>query len=226
MVGPVLPNNADKDSLSKQSKIREFEERAERMRKKLAGEDEVPTAKASEPSREEWMMVPPESRLLGDDPLKITARQFLKREHKPQDSSLWTETPADREKRLRGEPKDDDEGSSSRSKRSRRHGSDDDEPTYRSQADIEREEQIRKYNSERRSESLMEAHASKYVKSKAWQKNTNDDKEHDNPSARAFDREKDVLGGRKIDHRQRDELVKQALDLGSKFSRGKKSSFL
>lgn len=72
----------------------------------------------------------------------------------------------------------------------------------------------------------MEAHASKYVKSKAWQKNTNDDKEHDNPSARAFDREKDVLGGRKIDHRQRDELVKQALDLGSKFSRGKKSSFL
>lgn len=83
-----------------------------------------------------------------DDPLKITARQFLKREHKPQDSSLWTETPADREKRLKGQPKDDDydEGSSSRSKRSRRHGSDDDEPTHRPQADIEREEQIRKYN--------------------------------------------------------------------------------
>lgn len=37
MVGPVLPSSADKDSLSKQSKIREFEERAERMRKKLAG---------------------------------------------------------------------------------------------------------------------------------------------------------------------------------------------
>lgn len=70
----------------------------------------------------------------------------------------------------------------------------------------------------------MEAHASKYIKSKAWQKNN--DKEHDNPSARAFDREKDVLGGRKIDHRQRDELVKQSLDLGSKFARGKKSSFL
>lgn len=83
-----------------------------------------------------------------DDPLKVTARKFLKREHKPQDSSLWTETPTDREKRLKGQPKDDDynEGSSSRSKRSRRQGSDDDEPTYRSQADIECEEQIRKYN--------------------------------------------------------------------------------
>jgi hypothetical protein len=71
---------------------------------------------------------------------------------------------------------------------------------------------------------LFDSHANKYVKSKAWQKN--DDKEHDNPSARPFDREKDVLGGRRIDHRQRDELVKQAMDLGSKFSRGKKSAFL
>ncbi|KAF9285450.1 hypothetical protein BGZ74_001490 [Mortierella antarctica] len=159
-------------------------------------------------------MVPPESRLLGDDPLKITARQFLKREHKPKNSSLRTETPADRGKRLRGEPKDNDEAN------------DDDEPTYRSQANIEREVQIRKYNSERRSEWLMEAHAFKYIKSKAWQKDTDDNKEHNNPSARAFDHEKDVLGGRKIDHYQRDELVKQALHLGSKFSRGKKSSFL
>ncbi|KAG0356643.1 hypothetical protein BG005_004431 [Podila minutissima] len=82
MVGPILPSSADKDSLSKQSKIREFEERAERTRKKLAG-----------------------------------------------------------------------------------------------------------------------------------QKNTNDNKEHDNPSVHAFDHEKDVLGGCKIDHRQRDELVKQAMDL-------------
>lgn len=71
---------------------------------------------------------------------------------------------------------------------------------------------------------MFDSHSTSYVKSKAWQKT--DDKEHDNPSARPFDREKDVLGGRRIDHRQRDELVKQAMDLGSKFSRGKKGSFL
>ncbi|KAF9330052.1 hypothetical protein BG006_006959 [Podila minutissima] len=130
MVGPILSSSADKDSLSKQSKIREFKEHAEWTRKKLAGVDEAPTAKASEPSREEWMMVPPESRLLGDNTLKITVCQFLKHEHKPQDSSLRTETPADREKRLRGEPKNDDEDSSLLSKRSRRHGSDNDKPTY------------------------------------------------------------------------------------------------
>ncbi|KAG9327481.1 hypothetical protein KVV02_000430 [Mortierella alpina] len=225
IVGPVLPSELDRDSLSKQSRIQAFEERAERMRKKLADDDEA-AAKDAKPTRAEWMMVPPESKLLGDDPLKITARTFLMREHQPQDASLWTETPADREKRLRDDPQDDGEGSSrGRHKKSKRRGSDDDEPQPRSRADIEREEQIRKYNAEKRSESLLNSHSNKYVKSKAWQKN---DKEHDNPSARPFDREKDVLGvgGRKVDHRQRDELVKNAMDLGSKFSRGKKSAFL
>ncbi|KAG0056129.1 hypothetical protein BGZ83_006224 [Gryganskiella cystojenkinii] len=226
IVGPVLPSNLDREELSKQSRIREFEERSERMRKKLAGEDEKPTEKSKKPVREDWMMVPPESKILGDDPLKITARTFQKREQKPQDSSLWTETPADREKRSRGGPRDEDDEERERHKRSKRRGSDDDDDhhsVYRSRADKEREEQIRKYNAERRSESLMEAHSSSYIKSKAWQ---NNDGKEDNPSARPFDREKDVLGGRKIDHRQRDELVKQASDLGSKFARGKKSSFL
>ncbi|KAF9330051.1 hypothetical protein BG006_006958 [Podila minutissima] len=72
----------------------------------------------------------------------------------------------------------------------------------------------------------MEAHVSKYIKSKAWQKNTNDNNEHDNPSVHAFDHEKDFLGGHKIDHCQCDKLVKQALDLRSKFLHRKKSSFL
>lgn len=81
-----------------------------------------------------------------DDPLKITARTFQKREQAPQDSSLWTETPADREKRLRGEPRDRDEDSDRR-KRSRRGGDDDEQQDYlRSRQDAEREEQIRKYN--------------------------------------------------------------------------------
>lgn len=121
------------------------------------------------------MMVPPESRILGgkyflsvicwqsvlqilsqytndllvlcsiDDPLKITARTFQKREQAPQDSSLWTETPADREKRLRGEPKDRDEDSDRR-KRSKRRGDDEQQDYQRSRQDAEREEQIRKYN--------------------------------------------------------------------------------
>lgn len=81
-----------------------------------------------------------------DDPLKITARTFQKREQAPQDSSLWTETPADREKRLRGEPRDRDEDSDRR-KRSKRRGDDDEQQDYqRSRHDAEREEQIRKYN--------------------------------------------------------------------------------
>ncbi|KAG0326049.1 hypothetical protein BGZ99_010188 [Dissophora globulifera] len=220
IVGPVLPSDLDREALSKQSRIREFEERAERMRKKLnkVDEDDQATFKDTKTAREEWMMVPPESRLLGDDPLKVTARTFQKRELKPQDSSLWTETPGDREKRLRGDPRDGDGESSQRKKSKRR---DDDDDVHRSQEDIDREERIRQYNAKNRSESLFDAHSTKYVKSKAWQKET-----EDNPSARPFDREKDVLGGRRIDHRQRDELVKQASDLGSKFARGKGNSFM
>ena len=82
-----------------------------------------------------------------DDPLKVTARTFQKREQKPQDSSLWTETPADREKRLRG-----DHEESGRHKKSKRL--EEDEPARRSQADIEREEQIRQYNVRNRSDHL------------------------------------------------------------------------
>src|SRR5690606_2422567 len=37
VIGPSLPSNVDKEALSRQSKIQEFEERAERMRRKLAG---------------------------------------------------------------------------------------------------------------------------------------------------------------------------------------------
>ena len=42
----------------------------------------------------------------------------------------------------------------------------------------------------------------------------------DDPSARAFNREKDVAGGLKINHTQRKELMKKAGDFGSRFSSG------
>ena len=42
----------------------------------------------------------------------------------------------------------------------------------------------------------------------------------DDPSARPFDREKDIAGGMKIDHKRRKEMLNRAADFGSKFSGG------
>ena len=42
----------------------------------------------------------------------------------------------------------------------------------------------------------------------------------DDPSQRAFDKEKDIGGGRKVGHAQRKELLNRAADFGSKFARG------
>ena len=45
--------------------------------------------------------------------------------------------------------------------------------------------------------------------------------EEDDPSKRAFDREKDIAGGRKINHQQKKEMLSRAADFGSRFSSGK-----
>lgn len=44
--------------------------------------------------------------------------------------------------------------------------------------------------------------------------------EEDDPSARAFDREKDMALGSKITGKQRREIVSKASDYGSRFSKG------
>jgi hypothetical protein len=45
--------------------------------------------------------------------------------------------------------------------------------------------------------------------------------EEDDPSKRAFDREKDIAGGIKISNQQKKEMLNRAADFGSRFSSGK-----
>ena len=52
------------------------------------------------------------------------------------------------------------------------------------------------------------------------QKSTTKEKE-DDPSARPFDREKDIGGGGQINHTQRKEMLKRAGDFGSRFQSAK-----
>ena len=46
-----------------------------------------------------------------------------------------------------------------------------------------------------------------------------DDADEDDPSKRAFDREKDI-GGSKLTHAERKQLMNKAADFGSRFSKG------
>ena len=52
-------------------------------------------------------------------------------------------------------------------------------------------------------------------------KKTTPKEKEDDPSKRAFDKEKDIGGGMKIGHAKRKELLNKAADFGSRFSGGK-----
>jgi hypothetical protein len=77
---------------------------------------------------------------------------------------------------------------------------------------------VKEYNELYRPKSLLETHSEDYVKSRKWQ--------DDDASKRSFDREKDVLGTRRMDSRKRKEFLDNAKGLSSKFGHGKHGSFL
>ncbi|RIA85275.1 hypothetical protein C1645_741698 [Glomus cerebriforme] len=210
IIGPILSKDSKegRDDSGLQKTIQEFEERAERMRKALESNHQ-----SDKPlQRGEWMLVPPETKFLGETPTNMRSRQFKKRaqDSRDSDNSLWTETPAEREERLKKQMS---------SNQKRKHIKDeDDEPTKYSRIDLETAEKVKEYNEFYRSKSLLETHSESYVKSRKWQ--------DEDASKRPFDREKDVLGTRRMDSRKRKEFLDNAKGLSSKFGHGKHGSFL
>ncbi|CAB4378167.1 unnamed protein product [Rhizophagus irregularis] len=210
IIGPILPKGFKEgsDDSNLQKTIQEFEERAEKMRKALEPNDQ-----GDKPlQRGEWMLVPPETKFLGETPTNMRSRQFKKKTQDPSnsDNSLWTETPAEREERLKKQ---------ATSNQKRKHAKDeDDEPIKYTRIDLETAEKVKEYNELYRPKSLLETHSENYVKSRKWQ--------DDDASKRSFDREKDVLGTRRMDSRKRKEFLDNAKGLGSKFGHGKHGSFL
>ncbi|CAG8637155.1 4623_t:CDS:2, partial [Scutellospora calospora] len=196
VIGPVLPKGFEEnnDELILKRTIQEFEERAEKNASSIRDKSDKPL------QRGEWMLVPPESKFLGETPTNMRSRQFKQRTHDPAklNNSLWTETPADRLTRLQ------QEGTSQKRKYEKEK---DDEPIKYSRIDIEKAETIRVYNEQHRSKSLLESHSESYNKSRRWKE--------DDASKRPFDREKDVLGSRRMDSRKRREFLNNAKELGS-----------
>lgn len=178
----------------------EFEKRAQRMKEKLTkGDDD-----SSKPiTRESWMTeLPPEMKDFGLGP-----RTFKRRaDDKSGDRSVWTDTPADRERKA----KETQEARKSFDKK--------DEEYVFSGRDKRLAEQVSLYNESKRSESLMDIHHKK-LKSKATE-------DKNKPQERIpFDRDKDLKVNR-FDDAQKKALIKKSRELNTRFSHGKGNMFL
>ncbi|ORX80351.1 hypothetical protein K493DRAFT_242759 [Basidiobolus meristosporus CBS 931.73] len=216
IVGPMLPDSNTDTTSDLNSKIREIEERAQRTR-----DLENAAEKSQKVERGEWMLVPPTSPLAirsiylcrSLDPLNIKARQFAKNSRDLDfDSSGWTDTPADREKKLHQER-------DTKGKRKKEINEDfENAKLHEKERNIAKE--VSEYNMTHRPKSLMEMH----LESKASKKRALGYDE-DDPTQRRFDRDKD-LSIKTLDPKKQKELLARAGSLGNRFSRGNKGSFL
>ncbi|KAM9566820.1 GPALPP motifs-containing protein 1 isoform 3-T3 [Guaruba guarouba] len=162
-------------------------------------------------TRESWMTeLPPELKSFGFGP-----RTFKRRaDDKSGDRSIWTDTPADRERKAKhvivSTHQEREEAKKSTSK--------DDEEIVLSGRDKRLVEQVTSYNESKRSESLMDIHQKK-LKSKASE-------EKNKPQERRpFDRDQDLKVHR-FDEAQKKALIRKSRDLNSKFEHSKGNMFL
>lgn len=164
--------------------------------------------------RDDWMLVPPsQDSAARADPTQLKARRFATARGggpvaPPSKgiSAIWTETPDEKRRRLEDEVLGRVEAATSAapsSSKNDRRGA---------REDAETERQIREYNERNRGKSLYEAHKDR--------KDSAEEKE-DDPSKRAFDREKDMALGGRLGHGQKKEMMAKAADFGSRFQKGK-----
>ncbi|KAI9731599.1 MAG: hypothetical protein M1834_004720 [Cirrosporium novae-zelandiae] len=169
---------------------------------------EKASSEPKKPQHDEWMLIPPSQSDWTShvDPTKLRNRKFNTgrgakgpAQKSGTDNSIWTETPEQKRKRLEDEVL-------GKKKPANQVG---EGPKVDDKESEETRRRIKEYNEKNRGHSLYAEH----------QKHMKKDEE-DDPSARPFDREKDIARGANIGRAQRKELVNRASDFGSKFSGG------
>lgn len=183
------------------------------------------------------MLAPPSAGGYRDaDPTKLKARRFNSGPRASgsgdgEISSIWTETPEEKRKRLENAVLGRDTGSgpnpnSSSNRSSHTHSK---SRTKREEEAAEQAARIQGFTEATRGRSLYDEHqaarqgstataatAASNTKKSSWV-----DEEEDDPSKRAFDREKDMKLGGRIGAAQRRELLSKAADFGGRFAKGK-----
>lgn len=177
----------------------QLDDRALRMKRKLAGQDK--SSGSGPMKRENWMLeLPPEQAA----DFGLGPRQFRART-KPEsgDRSVWTDTPADR---LRKKPSPGDKP-------------DADHELELRQRDKEMQHLVEKHSGKRRQESLLEVHQKEMKKKRKKEKEEGKCKER-----RPFDRDVDLQTNR-FDEAQKKAILKKAQLLNDRFASGQ-SKFL
>ncbi|KAG1294754.1 hypothetical protein G6F66_004927 [Rhizopus arrhizus] len=195
-IGPALPKDYNPELDAKSSAIYAIEERARQSREAI----EKKKDEGTKVERPEWMLAPPEVDYL-KSANSSRSRQFSNKPIGDIDSSSWTETPADKERKLH-------EGRSGKRKA--------EESVSYSAIDTEKKRAIEEYNMHARPMSLLEMHQQKKKKSK---------EPTEDVTKRPFDREKDLLAPRRMNSKQKKEMLKQSNQFGDRFGYGR-SSFL
>ncbi|XP_016430677.1 GPALPP motifs-containing protein 1-like isoform X2 [Sinocyclocheilus rhinocerous] len=195
VVGPMPSKGPSQDSVAL-----DFERRAQRMKDKLTGVDTGPKVL----SRESWMTeLPPELQHVG-----LEARTFKKRSGpENKDRSVWTDTPADCERKARERLEAKEKGESAK-----------DDGPHLPQKELDMAEKVSIYNESKRGESLISMHTKK-MKRKA-EEDANKPVER-----RPFDRDSDLQVNR-FDEAQKKALLKKSQDLNTRFSHSKDRMFL
>lgn len=199
----------------------------------------IPSQPASKPEvvqRDDWMLKPPDQLGLSArmDPTKLKNRKFntgnparpaASKAGGP--SNTWTETVEEKRKRLQNEVMGIQAPAAASTAS---------EPDAGKALAAERAEKmskhVREYNVSATShiyiylsELLAKLHANQQEKNRnkslySQHKASTEEQEKDDPSARAFDKEKDIRAPSKISHSQRREMLNKAADFNSRFSGG------
>ncbi|KAM4796507.1 GPALPP motifs-containing protein 1 [Rhinophrynus dorsalis] len=195
IIGPLPSKDPAESSVAE-----DIERRAWKMKQKLTlKEDDASKIR----TRESWMTeLPPELTNFGLGP-----RTFKRRTNeKSGDRSIWTDTPADKERKA----KEKQEGKVSSSKT--------DEQVPVSERDKRLADQVSTYNDTKRSQSLLDLHRKKLKRKAEEDKNKSQER-------RPFDRDQDLQVNR-FDDAQKKALLRKSKELNTKFSHGNSSMFL
>ncbi|KAI1392837.1 uncharacterized protein F4822DRAFT_392361 [Hypoxylon trugodes] len=188
-------------------------------------------ALAAGPQRDDWMLAPPTSSgYRAPDPTKLKSRRFAsgpRTNPNPSSgssggeiSSIWTETPEQKRKRLENAVLGRNDPASQQQTSSGNGGGNGlgigSGTEARTKEDQEQQERIRSFTEATRGKSLYDEHRdSRRGRTLAAEE------EEDDPSKRAFDKEKDMKLGGRIGTAQRRELLNRAADFGGRFAKGK-----
>ncbi|KAJ7083696.1 hypothetical protein B0H15DRAFT_419005 [Mycena belliarum] len=194
--------------------VAEFMAKEEKRRREV--ED---AAKPKAPKREEWMLVPPTSSVLGNlDPTKLKPRTFARSAApaRSTDNSLWTETPAQRAERLA----DEVAGRKRRAANAAPALSDTEilESRKRQRIDAELRKGVEEHTARVRGVALVDAHAVAHAKAK--------EDEEEKAKKGIWDRDRDMaLSGRLMDDSKRNKMIQEAKGLSDRFGTGKTGGF-